>query len=381
MRLFRCQACGQTVYFENTRCERCGSRLGYLPEIGLISALEPALHPGLVAVLDEAGLLELSGLQPESDDAWLARLVPGRLYRACANAAYEACNWSVPADSGEAYCTACRHNRWIADLSVERNLVRWRRIEHAKHRLFYSLLKLKLPLPTRAEHPEGLAFDFLDDPPDPDAPRVITGHGGGLITIALREADDVEREKIRKSLGEPYRTLLGHFRHETGHYVWDKLVRNGGRVETFRVVFGDERANYAEALAAYYARGAPLDWRGRFVSAYATMHPWEDFAETWAHYLHIVDTLETAAAHGVEVHPRDGGASFRTALDFDPYHNGAFDPLIHNWVPLALAANSLNRSMGQPDLYPFILTAAVIDKLRFMHDLVHAPRSDPDGDR
>ncbi|MBB5696134.1 hypothetical protein FHS87_004204 [Roseomonas pecuniae] len=281
----------------------------------------------------------------------------------------------VPAESKNCLCLACRHNRCISNPAQGENLARWRELEGAKHRLFYSLVKLQLPLLTRDEQRDGLAFDFLDDPPDPDAPRVMTGHSDGLITIALREADDVERERMRKALGERYRTLLGHLRHETGHYFWDRLVRDGGKVEACRAVFGDEGVDYGETLKTYYAKGPPAGWQSRYITAYATAHPWEDFAESWAHYLHMVDTLETAAAHGVEIHPRNGGKRFQAAIDFDPYRPSTFDLLMENWLPLSRAANSLNRSMGQPDLYPFVLSPLTVEKLRFIHGLVQGYRA------
>jgi hypothetical protein len=91
--------------------------------------------------------------------------------------------------------------------------------------------------------------------------------------------------------------LLGHFRHEVGHYFWDRLVATDPhQLEEFRVLFGDDRQDYGEALKRHYDEGAPANWQDTYISMYATMHPWEDFAETWAHYLHIVDTLETAGA-------------------------------------------------------------------------------------
>ncbi|HYZ62655.1 MAG TPA: putative zinc-binding peptidase [Acetobacteraceae bacterium] len=374
MRLFRCQACGQTVFFENLHCGRCGHRLGYLPEIGLMSAFEPAAAPDLIDALQAAGLLEAAGLGPASEEAWVAALRPGERYRFCGNAEEGACNWVIPSGSPDRLCRACSYNRRIPDLEYGDNLELWRRLELAKRRLLYSLLKLELPMPTRADDAQGLAFDFLADPTDPALPRVVTGHANGLITIALREADDVEREAMRKSLGEPYRTLLGHFRHEIGHYFWNRLVRDGGALGACRALFGDERRGYAEALRSYYDRGPLPGWQDSYISAYATMHPWEDFAETWAHYLHMVDTLETAAAHGVELHPRQGRAVRTTEPGFDPYRAGRFDPIVDKWLPLALAANSLNRSMGLPDLYPFVLTRPVIRKLCFIHDLVQQHR-------
>ncbi|HEY0418666.1 MAG TPA: putative zinc-binding peptidase [Acetobacteraceae bacterium] len=350
MKLFRCQHCDQVLYFENVRCEKCGHRLGYRPEAFLLSALEP-----------------------EGEGAWRALGVPGQSYRFCANAAYDVCNWLIPAGSPDAYCVACRHNRTVPDLSVPENLPPWRRIEAAKHRLFYTLLRLRLPLTTRwqdAEH--GLAFDFLADPPSDSAPKVMTGHDNGLITIALAEADDASREQRRVEMGEPYRTLLGHFRHEVGHHYWDILVRDGGRLEQCRAVFGDDRQDYGAALQAHYAGGAPLDWQEHFISAYASAHPWEDFAETWAHYLHMVDTLEMATAFGLRVRPRvDKDRELAAEMDIDPYQARGVRQLVDAWLPLTFAMNSLNQCMGEAELYPFILSPAVIHKLGFIHDLLH----------
>jgi hypothetical protein len=349
MKLFKCQACAQLLYFENTRCERCGHRLGYLPETLTLTALEP------------------------EGDAWRALAAPGAPYRFCANAEFAACNWLVPADSKERHCRACRHNHTIPGLDQEQNLLAWRKLELAKHRLFYSLLRLRLPLANRSDDPaRGLAFDFLAAPPATGAATVMTGHDNGLITIAVAEADDAARERVRQDMGEAYRTPLGHFRHEVGHYFWSRLVVDDGKLEPFRERFGDERADYGRALEAYYANGAPADWQGRFVSAYASAHPWEDFAETWAHYLHVVDTLETARAFGMRVAPKiDVATPLDAEVDFDPYRAGDVEQLVEAWLPFAFAVNSLNRSMGQPDLYPFILSPPAIAKLGFVHDLVH----------
>ena len=198
----------------------------------------------------------------------------------------------------------------------------------------------------------------------------MTGHDNGLITVALEEADDAEREKRRAIMHEPYRTLVGHFRHEVGHYYWDVLVRDGGLV-AWRKIFGDETVDYGEAVQAYYANGAPPNWQQNFITAYATSHPWEDFAETWAHYLHIVDTLEMARAVGIYVHPRLAEPGELDAqVNFDPYRVREPSPLIETWVPLASALNSLNRTMGQQDIYPFIVSPPVVEKLSAIHDLV-----------
>ena len=350
MRIFTCQDCGQLLYFENVRCEKCGHALGYLPDKQAISALEP-IGGGL----------------------WRA-LAGGRRYRPCQNHEFGVCNWMIRATSREAFCAACRHNRTVPDLSVPENQQLWAKIEGAKHRLFYSLLRLGLPLHNRADDgSHGLAFDFLADPPLTHGQSVMTGHDNGLITLAVKEADDAERERVRGAMGEPYRTLLGHFRHEIGHYFWDVLVRDGRRTDDFRAAFGDESQDYGAALAAHYANGAPSDWQQHFVSAYASSHPWEDFAETWAHYLHVVDTLETAGAFGLRVRVKPGmRTKLAATVDFDPYASTAFEPLIDTWLPLTFAMNNLNRSMGQNDLYPFILTPEVIAKLGFVHALVHA---------
>ena len=352
MRLFRCQACDQVLYFENTRCEKCGHSLGFLPESACLSALEP------------------------EGEGWRPLAAPKQIRRFCANAEYQACNWMVQEGTNDILCAACRHNRTIPDLTVAENLPPWRRIQDAQHRLVYTLQRLRLPLSTKVEDPEhGLTFDVLADPPGGAGPKVMTGHDEGLITLALAEADDAERERRRTAMGEPYRTLLGHVRHESGHHYWNLLVRDGGLLEECRAVFGDDSRDYNEALQAYYARGAPPDWQNAFVSAYATAHPWEDFAETWAHYLHIVDTLEMGGSFGLRVQPKVARSDDLTAeIDFDPYRVETIEQLVRAWLPLTFAANSLNRCMGSPDLYPFVLSPPAIEKLGFVHRLVHGKR-------
>lgn len=342
MRLFVCQGCGQPLHFENVTCGSCGRRVGYLPRLTRMTALE-SMDGGFRALADDTP------------------------YRFCANADFESCNWLIAADSSQSFCVACRHNRTIPDLSAGSNLVYWRRLESAKRRLFYSLLRLQLPLVTWVQDPAGLAFDFLAPTHQP----VMTGHLNGAITINLAEADDSERERQRGAMGEPYRTLLGHFRHEIAHYYWELLASNEGSIEEFRAVFGDERADYGEALRRHHAQGAPEDWATRYVSAYASAHPWEDFAETWAHYFHIVDTLETARAFGISTQPRVArAASLDAPVDFDPYQANV-DQLIEAWLPLTFAINSINRSMGLNDLYPFTIGPGIVVKLGYVYRLIH----------
>lgn len=353
MRLFECQECGQLLYFENTRCERCGHPLGYIQD-----------------------RTALSVLASEDTYLWRAAVMPGTQYRLCANRAFDACNWLVPAGDPGDFCRACRHSRTIPNLDIPENLLLWQRLEAAKHRLIYGLLRLELPLTSwQDDRGHGLAFDFLsaEDVAGSDS-GVQTGHANGVITIDIAEADHAEREQNRQDMSEAYRTLLGHFRHESGHYYWDRLVRDGVWHDAYREMFGDERRDYGQSLSDHYAAGAPDGWQDIYVSGYAAAHPWEDFAETWAHYLHIVDTLETASAFGLRVRPETGQLSaLAMEIDFDPYRQADFDRLIAAWLPLTYAVNSLNQSMGQPDLYPFVLAPPVMGKLRFIHGLIHGP--------
>jgi hypothetical protein len=349
MKLFTCQACGNILYFDNRTCGRCGHRLAYLPEQTTLSALEPA------------------------GDLWSPLATPGQQRFLCSNAATDACNWLVPPGTKDALCVACRHNGVIPDLTDPSRLAAWQQIELAKHRLFYSLLRWKLPLATVNEDPShGLAFEFLADPPANAGPKILTGHDEGKITIALNEAEDAERERRRVSMGEPYRTLLGHFRHEVGHHYWDILVRNRNKLEACRAMFGDDGLDYGEALKRHYERGSPPGWQERFVSRYATTHPWEDFAETWAHYLHIVDTLEMVAASGMSVRPIvDKVGDHSATVNFDPYFANSIEQLLNSWLPFVFAINSVSRAMGEHDLYPFVIAPPVVKKLGFVHDLIH----------
>lgn len=361
MKLFQCQCCGQVLHFENTTCLRCGRTIGYLPDDDRMVAVDP---DGAIWII-----VTNSGAAPDP-----------RHWRFCRNWELSACNWMVEVvetdnPAHHEFCPACRHNRTVPDLSDPMNLSRWQKIEAAKRRLIYTLRRLGLPLPVPGQgHPEPLAFDFLADDPGGVA-RVLTGHDDGVITIALIEADDAKREQMRTDMQEAYRTLLGHFRHEVGHYYWDLLVRDGDALESFRAAFGDESADYAQSLQHHYQTGAPAGWENSFVSAYATMHPWEDWAETWAHYLHMIDTLETASSLGMKVEPDiDDDGELSTEIDFDPYRVRRAARLVSAWRPLTVALNALNRSMGQPDLYPFSLPDPVLAKLAFVHDLVRTQR-------
>lgn len=348
MKAFSCPTCANVVYFENTKCERCENLLGYIPELNIMSSVVP------------------------EGPVWRSVAEPLGSYRFCTNWEQQACNWLVNLhdSAGVELCEACQHNRSIPDLSNPHYRLYWQRIENAKRRLFYSLIKLGLPRPTALSGAkEPLIFDFLAD--GQSTSKVMTGHDEGTITIALNEADDAHREEMRGTLKERYRTLLGHFRHEVGHYYWDRLVRDRDLLNAFRDVYGDERADYEAALQTYYKSGAPPDWQARAISAYATSHPWEDFAETWSHYLHIVDTLEMAYSFGLSIAPRDTGASLLpAALHSNPYDVDDGAALVRAWQPISIAVNNLNRTMGLPDLYPFVISPAVVSKLDFIIQII-----------
>ena len=357
MKLFTCHHCGQLLYFENIRCERCGHTVGYLP--------------------DRNDLLALTTVEG-SINTYADSADGNQRYRYCANQAHGACNWLLPIDSPEEFCVACQLNNTVPNLGNAELVQLWRKLEIAKHRLVYTLLQLGLPVSPRSEENDtDLAFDFLAE--EDATEKVVMGHANGLITINVAEADEAKRVQTKKELGEPYRTLLGHFRHESGHYYWDKLIATSEhRLNEFRNMFGDERADYAASLKKYYSEGQNVNWSDQFVSLYASAHPWEDWAETWAHYLHIMDTLETAHAVGMRVRPAAASQEVKPVAQFkeDPLMLGNFQQLMDLWVPLTVAVNSLNRSMGQPDFYPFVIPPAVVAKLDFIHQLCKEVQAD-----
>jgi hypothetical protein len=360
MKLFHCDQCGSALFFENVKCLHCESDLAFLPTRMALAAVEE--------VPDEPGLWrrKKQGKAPSAHH-----------FRLCQNySEQQSCNFAVPQADPNPLCVSCRLTQILPDLSIQGNRERWFRTEAAKRRLFYTLARLGLVSnnPAGGER-DGPLFQFLADLP---GQQVMTGHMNGIITLNVAEADDDERVKRRLQMHEPYRTLLGHFRHESGHFYWDSLIRDAGRLEEFRAVFGDEQQDYGAALQAYYANGAPQDWEDSFVSAYATSHPWEDWAETWAHYLHMVDLLETASSYNTRLAvPGDDSESDDAVIN--PFDAGLteFEKLVEQWVPLTLLVNSLNRSLGQDDAYPFALSPASLDKLRFVHDLIQGHHGEP----
>ncbi len=335
MRAFACGNCGHLLFFENSLCLRCGAPLGFVE-----SRLE------LIALSDPDGA--------------------GDGLRRCANATLATCNWMLSQGEPDALCGSCRLTQTRPADGDPQALAAFAHAESAKRRLLFQLRDLGLPVAA-----DRLRFDLLSSAAQP----VSTGHEDGMITIDLAESDDVRREQRRAELGEPYRTMLGHFRHEIAHYYWPLLVARGGAatLDLCRSLFGDERVDYAAAQERHYANGPPADWAQAHVSVYATMHPWEDWAETFAHYLHIRDTLQTAGAFGLVVAgPAPVADPALTSVPEVDADEESIEAVIESWLPLTYALNAVNRSMGLGDLYPFTLAPAVIDKLGYVHDRILA---------
>jgi hypothetical protein len=357
MKTFHCTACQALVFFENTRCLNCGGVLAFCADRMSMITLDRDGEDDWVA---KAGVRQ-SGAAGEGAEH----------YRLCTNYSYhDVCNWAIPANSVESLCTSCCLTHTIPNLSVDGNRAAWAKLETAKRRALYTLLSLGLPLISkRHDAARGLEFQFLSDSVqvNGDRSRVLTGHDNGRITINVAEADDVYREGQRQRQNEPYRTLLGHFRHEIGHYYWDRLIADGDPQTEFRRLFGDETLDYVRALEQHYDQGAPPDWEEHFISAYATTHPWEDWAESWAHVMHMVDALETAHAVGLSVRP---ARSDEPALAIPPEPPRArvdqFEQLVAEWSALTYVLNNLTRGLGLADAYPFVLSPPVVEKLRFV---------------
>jgi hypothetical protein len=341
MEIFTCDNCKQLLYFENSTCLNCSHTVGF--------------------DVVQFDLLTLN----KDGDVWLPVNNKKESLRFCANTVHGTCNWLIPVDQVSPFCPACTLNRTIPTLSSIDNQQKWRRIEIAKHRLVYSLFRLGLPVNAKknVDDIEGIAFDFMEDVSADE--KIMTGHDNGVITLNIDEADEGERIRHKLDLGEKYRTLLGHFRHEIGHYYWEVLIKDSSQLQKFRQLFGDEQQDYGEALDTYYKTATPTNWNDHFISPYATSHPWEDWAESWAHYMHMMDTLETAWSFGVGI-KRPGVV---TAIADDPYATKDFNKLVNEWFPLTFAVNNLNRSMGYADFYPFIIAPPVVEKLEFIHDV------------
>lgn len=336
MRDFTCPCCGQHLAFENSVCLSCGSAVGFSP--------------------DDMAFLVIS----PSGTGRHAGSVDAHEYQLCANLHLAECNWLVPVRPVRQLCDSCALTRTRPADTDTVGLAAFADAERAKRRLIAELRELRLPVVSRQQDPDyGLAFDLLSSSTE----KVITGHDSGVITVDLAEGDDIHREQLRVEMDEPYRTLLGHFRHEIGHYFFYRLVAGSReRLETFRRLFGDPDTDYQTAVERHYGCGAPAGWQDNHVSAYATMHASEDWAETFAHYLHIRSTLDTAAAYGLA----PATATYQRRV-LGP---SGFDTIIDMWLPLSWSLNMVNRSMGKADLYPFVLPVPVLEKMRMVHTVL-----------
>lgn len=335
MQIFQCRGCGSRLYFGNRLCLVCGRQTAYLAEAAAMVALDTGVDGGPLPLIDGA--------------------VPGR-WRHCAHRFNDdACFWLVDEADGHVLCRSCRLSTLIPDLGDPGARALWKHVEAAKQWLVHSLLELKLPFEQANPGAAPLEFHLLSAEP---GQRVITGHQESLITIDVTEADDAERARRRAALGEPYRTLLGHLRHEVGHYFWQVLAARPGFLESFRALFGDERVDYGESLERHYRDGAAADWQGVYISAYASSHPWEDWAESWAHFMHVLDAVDTARAHKLRI---DGDIE---PIDLTWPPDG--DALLDLWTPLSVLVNDLNRAVGMPDAYPFVVSPRVREKIVFV---------------
>jgi len=384
LKTFHCDNCSKQVFFENTVCNHCGWMLGYQPEHQIMSSFTPAdqVEVQTDAPVDvPADLPADAAIESSTPARWRSvnPLNAGKLFRQCRNYAQEkVCNWMLDDQDAHALCASCRLTAVIPSLDDAGNRILWQRLEVAKRRLLHSLWTMRLqPPPKPDDAGNGLSFEFLQDMPHE---RVMTGHADGVITINIAEADPAYREKMREQMAEPYRTLLGHFRHESGHYYFDRLIAGTARLDAFRSLFGDETVDYGQSLQRHYDNGPAPGWEQNFVSVYASSHPWEDWAETWAHYLHMFDTLETAYSCGVQLRPQHRGEQ-QLVIDASPVEEDSFDALAREWFALTYVLNSLNRSIGMPDSYPFTLSTPVLEKLRFVHAVVREAGGEPDARR
>lgn len=347
VRAFACPVCNHFTAFEAAQCRHCGSDVG--------------LHPPtrtMLAVVDGAATAE------------------GQRWVRCTQHATLGCNWLAP-DAQE----SAGRGRCLADSLIRREPDAADTIAREKlaptavslRRLVYQLLDLGLPVDPFWRREGGLAFDLISSRSENE--RVVIGHAGGVITIDLVESLDDYRESLRVRLGEPYRTMLGHFRHEVGHYYQNVLVETGDGAARYlddcRALFGDERVSYADELARHYTFGAPDDWARNYISEYATMHPWEDFAECFAHYLHITDTIDTSREAGmVLLADRVRFSAPGDIVPLQSYTGVPIERMLSDWRWLSLFFNRVNTAMGKDPLYPFDIPAPVVAKLGFVHRVV-----------
>jgi hypothetical protein len=360
MHAFACPVCLGFVAFESDHCSNCRAELG--------------LHlPGRAMVAISGGGADIAG----------------RRWVRCTKYASLGCNWLVPEEQGKYYRGRCLADSLIRGEPDSDDTIAVEKLVPtaiALRRLVFQLVVLGLPVDPFWRCDGGLAFDLLSSYTAGE--KVTIGHAGGVITIDLVESLDAYRESLRVRLGEPYRTMLGHFRHEVGHYYQNILVETGraGRyLQECRRLFGDERIDYQAEIQRHYRYGAPPDWSQSFISEYATMHPWEDFAECFAHYLHIADSIDTAREAGLVL--RADKVRFAMPREIVPlasYDNAPIEQLLYDWHWMSLFFNRVNTAMGKAPLYPFDIPPPVVRKLGFVHRVIRdtargasPPRDEP----
>lgn len=321
MRLFACSNCATRVYFDNSTCLACGLAIAFAPERLAMVALDAE-------------------------------------HLACAQrTTSEGCNWVAAG-------IVCRACELTDSTSVAGTGDLRARAEAAKRHLLYTLLQLDIPFAPKRDGADTSGLRFVWTWPGP-AQTNRTGHADGTITLDLNEADDARREAARVNFGEPQRTVLGHLRHELSHHLCQRYIDGREHVEAFRVRFGDEREDYAVALQTHYAQGPPANWQQQFISAYASAHPWEDWAETCAHYLLMVDAVETATAWGLSLSATGTGTDSAVAAA-DAAASPIDQLVFERWLPMTLFMNAMSRSFGLNDTYPYLLPEPVVAKLRFV---------------
>lgn len=273
----------------------------------------------------------------------------------CVNRAQIDCNWRAARD--KSHCLSCDLTLTVPDLDEGQNIALWAEAEAAKRWALAGLMRWGYFIPTDGVDPPK--FRFLSERvTGGGSVKVVMGHTSGVVTINVQEADPAIREFRRQQMEERYRTMTGHIRHELGHALFARLTGLDGFLPAFRALFGDETQPYAPALKAYYGAGPRADFASTHLTAYASAHPHEDWAETFAHCLNLVDMLDSARAAGL------------TSYETDPYRDSEAARVLLAAADVGIALNHVNRSMGMSDIYPFVFSGKTLEKLCFVHHWV-----------
>ena len=327
-------ACGAPVFFDSNECKACQRKIAFNP-----------------------ATLRFHPLEQVSNNVSSIDVEPS--WHLCENGVhYDVCNWLRPSSAESKLCFACQFNRYIPNLSRANNTRLWRVLELNKRHLLLNLITLGIPCINSWNAPnEGFLFDFLEDFRDgiEEGTFVTTGYAGGIITINILEAEPLSRVAQQQASNEVYRTVLGHMRHEIGHHFFQCIKGDQMLHSNFEQKFGSSSLDYNNALAEFYASGPDVNWSEYCITAYASAHPMEDWAETWSHYLHIYDALDTAFNFGL--------------VSENPNVLSIHDKISH-WRQFSVALNEMNRSMGMSDIYPFVINAQVEDKLAFVEKAI-----------